>query len=312
MILRIPHYFETFACKADRCEKSCCIGWELEVDEDTYDYYMNLPGPFGDRIRERLLNSASEDSPEHVYTFKTPENGYCPFLTENKLCEIVLNLGEEALCDICTNYPRYTFVYGDITMKSLTISCEEACRLMFEKDEPLKFLELPYPGENYEPLEDDPTKKEIEEFEERQKSLISTVQNRALPIRKRMEGICNLDKPGFSDRMERLRILSLLMPINDEWVEVLEKMLNGDSPCEDFEHFEYEHLLTYFLTRYLPRGLFDYDIDNKIEFSVFCVHAIHDMAFVMGSIVEAASLFSREVEHSEDNIDTIIEELLFD
>ena len=29
-----PAYYPRFACLADRCRHSCCIGWEIEVDEE--------------------------------------------------------------------------------------------------------------------------------------------------------------------------------------------------------------------------------------------------------------------------------------
>jgi lysine-N-methylase len=35
MKLRAPKYYLDFACIADRCKHSCCIGWEIDVDADT-------------------------------------------------------------------------------------------------------------------------------------------------------------------------------------------------------------------------------------------------------------------------------------
>ena len=62
MILRVPSYYKTFQCIADKCEHSCCIGWEIDIDEDSYDYYMGIEvvAPFGFMcantwgLRERL------------------------------------------------------------------------------------------------------------------------------------------------------------------------------------------------------------------------------------------------------------------
>ena len=34
MILRVPDYYETFRCIAGECKDSCCIGWEIDIDED--------------------------------------------------------------------------------------------------------------------------------------------------------------------------------------------------------------------------------------------------------------------------------------
>ena len=51
MILRVPSYYKEFRCTADRCADSCCIGWELDIDEDTAAYYEQVKGAFGDRLR---------------------------------------------------------------------------------------------------------------------------------------------------------------------------------------------------------------------------------------------------------------------
>ena len=55
MILRVPSYYKTFQCIADKCEHSCCIGWEIDIDEDSYDYYMGIEGAFGELLKEKTL-----------------------------------------------------------------------------------------------------------------------------------------------------------------------------------------------------------------------------------------------------------------
>ena len=49
--LRVPNFYNSFHCIADRCKDSCCIGWEIDIDEDTYDYYQQVDGEFGKRLR---------------------------------------------------------------------------------------------------------------------------------------------------------------------------------------------------------------------------------------------------------------------
>ena len=55
MILRVPSYYKTFQCIADKCEHSCCIGWEIDIDEDSYEYYMGIGGAFGERLKEQTV-----------------------------------------------------------------------------------------------------------------------------------------------------------------------------------------------------------------------------------------------------------------
>ena len=38
MIVRVPDYFKEFSCIAGACKDSCCLGWEIDIDEDSYEY----------------------------------------------------------------------------------------------------------------------------------------------------------------------------------------------------------------------------------------------------------------------------------
>lgn len=124
MILRVPFYYKEFHCIADACKDSCCIGWEIDIDEDTFDYYKSIEGDFGKRLRSHMVS-------EDVNSFVLEKNGWCPFLNEKKLCDICIELGEEALSEVCTEYPRFTVVYGNVMEKALSLSCEEASRILF-------------------------------------------------------------------------------------------------------------------------------------------------------------------------------------
>ena len=57
MKLRIPDFYDSFHCIGSECPDNCCIGWELDIDEDTYEYYKNVPGEFGDRLRANMENA---------------------------------------------------------------------------------------------------------------------------------------------------------------------------------------------------------------------------------------------------------------
>lgn len=43
MKLRVPDYYDEFQCIADKCSDNCCIGgWEIDIDEDTYERYQQI------------------------------------------------------------------------------------------------------------------------------------------------------------------------------------------------------------------------------------------------------------------------------
>ena len=47
MILIKPDYYDVFKCKADKCTDNCCIGWEIDIDENTDNLYKNINRDFG-------------------------------------------------------------------------------------------------------------------------------------------------------------------------------------------------------------------------------------------------------------------------
>ena len=142
MLLRIPDFYDSFHCIGGKCPDNCCIGWELDIDDDTYEYYRSVNGPFGERLRANMSGAEKSSESESV-SFRLQVDGRCPFLNAENLCDICLELGPDALCRICTDYPRYSFEWGDAIEKSLTLSCPEAGRLLFLNDIPVRFKEIP-------------------------------------------------------------------------------------------------------------------------------------------------------------------------
>ena len=46
--------YREFKCKADKCKHSCCKGWEIDIDEDTLDYYKGLETDIGAEIMQSI------------------------------------------------------------------------------------------------------------------------------------------------------------------------------------------------------------------------------------------------------------------
>lgn len=136
MIIR-PSFFSAFACIASRCRDNCCIGWEIDIDEETDRFYRKTKGEFGKQLHKGI----SREGQPH---FKL-QGEACYFLNSDHLCEIYRNLGEEHLCGICREHPRFYEWYEDIpglpdrTEAGLGLCCEEAARLLFSEEQPLAF-----------------------------------------------------------------------------------------------------------------------------------------------------------------------------
>ena len=129
-----PAFFDQFHCIGSACTDTCCAGWEIEVDETTAEGYLAEKGEFGNRLRQEIGTEPGE------YFFKL-KNNRCPFLNKENLCDIFINLGEDRLCDICREHPRFYNWFGDYTEVGLGLCCEEAERLLFSDDKPLTFIE---------------------------------------------------------------------------------------------------------------------------------------------------------------------------
>lgn len=143
MLFRVPDYYDDFSCIADRCKDSCCIGWEIDIDEETCSFYKNVPGDFGNRLKNHLYLT-----PEGENSFRLAAKGRCPFLNECNLCDIYTELGEDALSEVCTEYPRFSVEYGKVLQKCLSLSCEEVARLVFSRSTPVKIIERELAGED--------------------------------------------------------------------------------------------------------------------------------------------------------------------
>lgn len=123
MRLTIPDYYDRFRCIASRCTDNCCIGWEIGIDPAALADYQSQPGAFGDRLRAAI-------QPGDPPSFALSEAGRCPFLNGENLCDIYLHLGEDHLCAICDQHPRFHNWFGAEKESGLGLSCEEAARLI--------------------------------------------------------------------------------------------------------------------------------------------------------------------------------------
>lgn len=133
MRYRYPHYYKQFQCIAQECEATCCAGWEIVIDEASIENYLAEKSEFGNR----LCNSI--DFTEEV--FHQDEKKRCAFLNEENLCDIYSELGEDALCYTCTQYPRHIEEFEEINEVSLSISCPVVAEMILSMEDKVTFYE---------------------------------------------------------------------------------------------------------------------------------------------------------------------------
>ncbi|MBR1443886.1 MAG: flagellin lysine-N-methylase [Firmicutes bacterium] len=128
MKIVMPCFYDEFECIADKCTCTCCKGWGINIDANTYSKYQKFDGELG----ELSKNCISKLDNKNEYRIILDENGFCPFLDENGLCKIVKTKGADYLSDVCTTYPRTTTNYADIYELYLTPSCPAVVEFFYK------------------------------------------------------------------------------------------------------------------------------------------------------------------------------------
>lgn len=133
----VPDFYKKFLCKAGDCKHTCCQVWEIDVDADSAEYYFQQEGQLGAALKDNIVQN------EEGYYIRLNKEGFCPFLQKDGLCHLIVALGEDSLCNICTEHPRfYEFFQGeteDIELGGVGLCCEATCELLLGNEEPLSF-----------------------------------------------------------------------------------------------------------------------------------------------------------------------------
>ena len=297
-----PDYYKSFSCIADKCKHSCCIGWEIDIDEDTLELYKSIGGELGKRLCENI--SADENG---IHSFKLCEGERCPFLNEKGLCELMLECGENALCEICAEHPRFRNYYSDREELGLGLCCEAAAELIVSKKEKTEIVVLS--EDDYE--EDALTEQEKILLYEKEKAL-SIITDRSKSYQQRADGL--LGNPMDFSGKKLYDILSPLERLSAQWDEVLSALMTAESAqLEDYDT-ACEQLAVYFIFRHLNND--SEDTDKAIAFALFSVQAVIKAAKAyygstpdLSQIADIARMYSAEIEYSDVNVSQILKQL---
>ncbi len=285
MQILVPDYYNEFRCIADKCRHNCCIGWEIDIDEDTLALYDGIGGKMGERLKNGIDRS---DIPHFVL-----DGERCPFLNENGLCDIITELGDGALCDICADHPRYRNYFSDRLEMGLGLCCEEATRLILSNTDKVKLIDID-------------TSEAVTTYPEREK-VLSILQDRALPFSERLDSIKNFEDKDYS------ALFYSLERLDTQWEKYI-GLLNAESDTTLFEwDIIFEQLAVYFVLRHSLE-----DLNDGILFSAFSVYIIRKICSVLkakngllafSEIAEICRMYSAEIEYSDENIETILKSI---
>ena len=289
-----PDYYENFKCLMGECKHSCCIGWEIDIDSETAEYYKGIGGEFGERLRKNI------DFGGECSCFRLDENERCPFLNKEGLCDIILNIGEASLCQICDDHPRFRRFYDSRTEMGIGLCCEAAAKLILEKADKTVLEKIDENEEIYYFSEEE------EDFFKNRDKIFAILQNREKSIAERIEDVFSLygaEVPEFD--LENWAEFHLgLERLDEKWTEVLENIKNRPENPETMDETAAEQLLCYLVFRH-------FSMEEELVSLGFCVFGFYmiEKAAESVGIFEAARLWSSEIEYSDENKDLILDKL---
>ena len=312
MLISKPNYFDAFRCIGGSCPDSCCKEWGVQVDEGSAAYYRSLPGELGDKLRSVLVEEDGE-------TVMTIENGRCPMWRADGLCRIQAELGEEALCKVCTEFPRLTHDYGDFMERTLELSCPEAAKLIFSAAPgPMVTEEVPggeeaeYDTEAMEILKSTravmldilaDTSRSVPEtlaaallYGYQAQAELDGEEVQPFHANAALDSVREFAKPcdgtALPEFFLELEILTpawrsrLLSPAPGNWQE------------------GYRNLARYFVERYWLQAVSDYDLYSRVKLAIVSCLLLRQLG---GDLQETAQLYSKEIENDADNVDAILD-----
>ena len=282
-----PDFYDDFHCLAAACRHSCCVGWEIDVDEDSLEYYQSIPGELGEELRRQI---ALEPSPH----FRLGTDERCPFLRPDGLCRLIVQLGEDSLCDICALHPRFFNDYPGRTEMGLGLCCEEAARLLTEGEGPLRFL-AQSDGEG------DETPTPLLKLREK---IFALLADETQTLTARMDsalGLLGQRLPDFDGEATAAFFLTLER-MDEAWTALLKKLEPALKLEPRLSLPRYARLAAYLVYRHFASAESETEAARRLQ---FCFHAARLVCALEPYSPDALRLFSAEIEYSDENVEKI-------
>ena len=121
--------YDSFKCIADKCKFTCCSGWDINIDSNTYEKWNKEKNKCKD-----ILNKLKFIDNDYIIINKKT-NDTCPFLDNRGLCNIVKSNGDEYLSLTCQRFPRIENTFEGIKELTLSCSCPEVVDIIGKIEE---------------------------------------------------------------------------------------------------------------------------------------------------------------------------------
>ena len=126
-----PDYYNNFKCIADKCSITCCQEWKIAVDDATNRKWKKLSA---DKVSGKSDNLSSYTyHKDGSLVIKLDEKHQCPFLSNDKLCHLVMTYSDEVLSETCSLFPREIHRFSTHEERTLMPCCPAVIDLWCEK-----------------------------------------------------------------------------------------------------------------------------------------------------------------------------------
>lgn len=296
----VPNYYPRFACLMGACRHSCCVGWEIDIDPQSMDRYREQPAAARHWLEEGI--NADGETP----CFRLSADERCAFLRPDGLCDMIIRLGKDSLCQVCADHPRFRNFFSDRVETGLGLCCEAAGQLILSQDAPAALVLQSETPQDEPPTEDEQYLLSLRE------QIIEHLQSRELPFQQRLREMLEengLFLPEIAPQELAAHFLSLEQ-LDETWGKELQK-LNAPvlHPAEALDGWEtaWEQLAVYLLFRHLPGALEDGDLDGRILYTALIVQLIQALFLrqndlTWDTLVNLCRLYSSEIEYSDENV----------
>jgi lysine-N-methylase len=236
---------------------------------------------------------------------------------QDGLCRIQADLGVDALCQVCRDFPRLRHDYGDFVELGLELSCPEAARLMLTSPRhPMSETEL--------------SGGEAPEYEEASMDILLSSRQQALEILEayplqtamqllllfsyRVQDLLDGGEPVAWNAKEDLHLAAQLAHpaapaqllefytqleiLTPRWKQLLAAPLSPAFPEE------IKNLLHCGIQRYWLQAISDLDLVCRVKMLLAGSLLV---GFLGGDPIQTAQLYSKEIDNSAENVNSILD-----
>lgn len=293
MISIYPTIYHAFQCKADQCENTCCQLWTIDIDEPTAKRYHAMTGSLGESLRQAI--TVDDEGSHFIFSKAQP---MCPLLNEKGLCKVVLELGEEGLCDTCHMHPRFYKYIEDLELCGVGLSCEASVELLAQQ-EPMDFLLFT--------IEDDHNEFNSEE----RLTLHNIFELLAFDLDPNL--FQYTPKPSKQSFKELLDLYKQTEPIDEDWTtqvnalsSKLDQLVAAVQTYIQQENMSlFNKVYQYILYRQIDM-LSDYSLESILAYAKDGTDYILMASALEGQPLKQIARWSQQIEYDEDNVELLL------